>query len=135
VTVDRRLVIGLSALATAAVVVVAVDLPGTLGGLVVLAFVLLGPGLAGTLLMGPMAGEARVLASLAGSVALGVVVSVAMALTDTWSTLLGVAALALFTQTCVIVALRRHADERSARAGAADAVAAPPPGGKETNHG
>jgi hypothetical protein len=122
-------------LATVAVVVVGVDLQGPLGGLIVLTFMLVGPGFAGTLLMGSMAAEARLLASIAGSLALGVLVSLAMALTDTWSGLLGIATLALFTQACVIVAHRRHAMERSSRRSAVDDLSAPAPIGEETAYG
>lgn len=106
--VDRRLVEATSLVATISVVAAGLDMRDAPVGIVVLVFLLLGPGFALTLLMGPMHAEARLLASVAGSVALGTLTSLALLAAGMWSGLLGVAILAAFTQVCVVVALRRR---------------------------
>ena len=75
-------------LSVAAIVVtamVAVELRGTLPGAATLAFLGFAPGLALSLHMGPMAGEARLLISVVGSAAVGAVISIGLLYTDLWS--------------------------------------------------
>jgi hypothetical protein len=75
----------LSAATLVVTVLVAVGVRGPLPGAVTLVFIAFAPGLALSLHMGPMAGEARLLISAVGSAALGAVVSIALLYVDLWS--------------------------------------------------
>ena len=86
---------------------VAVDLRGALPGAATLAFIVLAPGLALSLHMGPMAGEARLLISAVGSAAVGAVMSVALLYTGLWSGRLGFFCIAAVTQAAAVAAIRR----------------------------
>jgi hypothetical protein len=85
---------------------VAVDLRGGLPGAVTLAYLGFAPGLALSLHMGPMAGEARLLIAAVGSAAVGAVISVALLYTGLWSGRLGFFCIAAVTQSAVVAAIR-----------------------------
>ena len=96
-------------LSVAAIVVtamVAVDLRGALPGAATLAFIGFAPGLALSLHMGPMAGEARLLISAVGSAVVGAVISVALLYTGLWSGRLGFFCIAVVTQAAAVAAIR-----------------------------
>jgi hypothetical protein len=84
---------------------VALDVRGVLPGALTLAFIGFAPGLALSLHMGPMAGEARVLIAAVGSAAVGAVVSVALLSTDLWSGRLGFFCIAVVTQVVAVAAI------------------------------
>ncbi len=73
------------AVTVAALVLVGVDAGGPLRSLTTAVVLLVVPGLAASLAMGPMSVEARTLVSLVGSTALLAAVSMVMALLGSWS--------------------------------------------------
>jgi hypothetical protein len=96
-------------LSVAAIVVtamVAVELRGTLPGAATLAFLGFAPGLALSLHMGPMAGEARLLISVVGSAAVGAVISIGLLYTDLWSARVGFFCTAVVTEALAVAAIR-----------------------------
>jgi hypothetical protein len=100
-----KVVWGASVVLTA---MVALGVRGTVPGALTLAFIGFAPGLALSLHMGPMAGEARVLIAAVGSAAVGAVVSVALLATDLWSGRLGFFCIAVVTQAVAAAAIRLH---------------------------
>ena len=91
-------------------VIVGLDLDGPLRQSTTLVFVLVAPGLAATLLMGPMALEARALIAVTGSASLATVVAVMQLVTDLWSGRAGFFAIAVVTQALLIMSFR-HTDD------------------------
>jgi hypothetical protein len=96
------------ALSVASLVVAAMaalEVRGPLPAAVTLAFLGLAPGLALSLHMGPMAGEARLLISAVGSAAVGTMVSLGLLYADFWSGRLGLFCVALLTQVTALAAI------------------------------
>jgi hypothetical protein len=119
-----------SAGAIASVLVVGLDVPSILGRLLVLAFLLLGPGAALSLHLGPLAPEVRALVSVIGSLSIATLSSLALIYIDLWSPELGVAAIALIAQTLVIAAPwyrapRRHDPTSDTDVDPSDPIRAP----------
>ncbi len=108
VTVDRRIAVGLIALTIATALLVVLDVGGPARVAVTLGFTLVAPGLALSLLMGPMSIEARLLVALAGSAALATVVSVALAAAGGLSGGLGLTALAAIVSMIALPVARRR---------------------------
>lgn len=88
------LVVGLMAGAVGCLLAVALDVDGPVRATVTVPFLLFGPGLALSLMMGPMSLEARVVVAAAGSVSAATLVSLLLLLVGLWSGVLGVALLA-----------------------------------------
>lgn len=105
-TNDRRIAAGLLMLAAATVLLVVGGVDGPVRSVLSLVFMLVAPGLALCLLMGPMSIEARLLVSFAGSAASVTTVSVALVATDVWSAGLGLVVLAAFVSIVALHVLR-----------------------------
>jgi len=91
---DRRVAGGLLALTFATLLSAVSGVDGPVAGAVSLVFVLVAPGLALSLPMGPMSVEARLLVSVAGSAALATVTALLLLAAGRWSGGLGLAVLA-----------------------------------------
>ncbi len=125
----RPVALGLIAAALAAVLAVVVDVGGPVRALLTVPFLLLGPGLAISLPMGPMAGASRVLVAVAGSVAATTLVSLLLLLTGVWSAGLGVGLLAVIVVSIAVLQLRDPSrlrpDAPNPTSSAADVPASP----------
>ena len=99
----RPLAIGVIVAALGAVFAVAVGLDGPVRAVLTIPFLLLGPGLAVSLSMGPMTAPSRLLVAVTGSVAATTLVSLLLLFTGVWSAGLGVALLAA---VAIAIALR-----------------------------
>ncbi len=108
-TIDRRIAAGLIALTGCTVVLFVADAGGPVRQLVALAFMLVGPGLALSLVMGPMAPGARFLVALAGSASIVALVSLVLLAAGSWSAGFGLTLLAAFVLTVSTRTLRRTA--------------------------
>ena len=108
---DRVLAIGLIVTALVSLVAVALDIGGPVRALVAIPFVLAGPGLAMSLLMGTMSNEARILVAIAGSVATTTLVSLLLLLVGLWSGGLGIAVLTTIVLLVCVDVLRRDPTE------------------------
>lgn len=86
---------------------VVVDVRGALPAVATLAFVGFAPGLALSLHMGPMTGEARLLISAVGSAAVGAATSIALLYTGLWSGRVGFFCVAAVTGATAVAAVRR----------------------------
>lgn len=123
----------ISAGVVATVLVVGFDLPSATSGLIVLTFLLVAPGLAMSLHLGPMGIEARALVTIVGSVATATLTALAMISADAWSSDLGVAAVALVTQLTVVLAMWRRRDATPPRT-AVESPAGPSEPSRPTEH-
>lgn len=109
---DRRVLAGgLLALTLATLLLAVVGADGPVAGAVSLVFVLVAPGLALSLPMGPMSPEARVLVSIVGSAALATVTSLLLLATGWWSGGLGLAVLATIVILLAGRALRQNSPD------------------------
>lgn len=93
------------AVTVAALVLVTVDAGGPVRSVVVAVALLLSPGLAASLVMGPMSIEARLLVSLMGSVVLLTAIATVMAVLGAWSPTAGLWVIALATIALLLVFL------------------------------
>lgn len=94
------------AVTVAALVLVTFDTGGPVRSVAVALALLVAPGLAASLVMGPMSIDARVFVSLIGSVSLLTAVATVMALTRAWSPTAGVWIIGVATTALLLVFLR-----------------------------
>lgn len=113
----RRIIV---AVVVAALVLVALDAGGPIRALVTALALLVAPGLAASLAMGPMSIEARVLVSLVGSVVLMTAVSLPMALIGSWSPTVGLWIVALVSIALVLVSFLLSGGDAPAHRSGAD---------------
>lgn len=127
---ERRLAGALIVTAVGAVALVVLDTTGPIRALTTIVLLLAGPGLALSLLMGPMSLAARTVVAVAGSVATVTLVSLLLLFAGVWSGPLGVACVAAIVSVLSVDVLRRDPTSSEPPDPGDDMIPSPPEAGR-----